>query len=222
MKITVLLFLFFVFFIRDAQSQLLIGPLAGVSHNSLAGDSPEDAVYQSKWGFTFGLNGELVLGGGGNLFVQPRYQQRGIKIGYDIGEDDPVDSLTSDLNYFSLPVGLKVYSGNRIVFFSGGVDVGYLLNAKTRTVNSPETEKDIASSLNKPDVGLFVGFGVNFKLGAPQLNLELRYTSGMTNAYSGNGGSVFKIPARFRLTSFQLLAAINFSFFDKKERRVKK
>lgn len=218
-------FILFIFlsaiFIPKISSQVLLGPLAGVSHNSLAGDSPEDAVYQSKWGFTFGLNAEMGIGNGINLFIQPRYQQRGINIGYDIGEDEPVDSLTSDLNYFSLPVGLKVYSGNRVVFFSGGVDVGYLLNAKTKNVNAPENEKDIISLLNKPDVGLFVGFGVNFNLGAPKLNLELRYTSGITNAYSGNGSNVFQIPARFRLTSFQLLAAFNFTIV-KKERRTAK
>src|SRR4030095_10343671 len=101
MKITAILILLAVSLIGETRSQLLIGPLVGASHNSMAGDSPEDAVYQSKWGFTFGLNAELGLGGGINLFMQPRYQQRGIKIGYDIGEDEPLDSLTSDLNYIS-------------------------------------------------------------------------------------------------------------------------
>jgi hypothetical protein len=219
-KFILCIFLSALFFSADIKSQLLVGPLVGVSNNSLAGDSPEDVVYQSKWGFTFGLNGELGLGGGINLFIQPRYQQRGINIGYDIGEDEPIDSLTTDLNYFSMPVGLKIYSGNRIVFFSGGFDIGYLLNAKTKTINPPETEKDIQSLLNKPDVGLFLGFGLNFKLGMPELNLELRYNSGITNAYSGTGINSLSVPARFRMTSFQFLAALNFPLI-KQQRRAK-
>ena len=223
MKIFLLIiFLAALIFTEDSRSQLLVGPLAGVSSNSLAGDSPEDIVYGSRWGYTFGLNGELMLGGGINLFIQPRYQQRGIKIGYDIGEDEPVDSLVSDLNYFSMPVGLKIYAGNRIVFFSGGFDVAYLLNAHNKFINPPEDEKDISGILNKGDIGFFLGFGVNFKLGLPQINLELRLTSGMTNAYKKGSSNSFSVPARFRLKSFQLLAAINFPFFEKKERRVSK
>jgi hypothetical protein len=217
-----IIFLSALFFTAGIKSQLLVGPLAGVSNNSLAGDSPEDVVYQSRWGFTFGLNGELMLGGGINLFIQPRYQQRGIKLAYDIGEDDPVDSVITDLNYFSMPVGLKIYAGNRVVFFTGGLDFAYLLNAHNRFINPPEDEKDISSILKKGDMGLFLGFGVNFKLGLPQLNLELRVTSGVTNAYKENGENTFSIPARLRLKSFQLMAAFNFPFFEKKERRVSK
>lgn len=204
-------------------SQVILGPLIGLSSNSISGDAPEDVEYVGRYGFTAGLNAEFGLGKAINLFVQPRYHQRGIKIGYDIGEDEPKDSLNADINYISVPIGLKVYSGNRVVFFSGGIDLAYLMDAKAKTINPPEEESDIKDLFNKTDVSLFFGLGGNFRMGAPSVNVELRYNSGVINAYSGKGGG-FGIPARFRLTNFQLLVAVNFSLTksSKDESRGKK
>jgi len=69
---------------------------------SLSGDTPDDASYTAKTGFSAGLIGEYALTADIHLSLQPSYISRGTGIAYDVGEADPRDSLSLRLDYLSV------------------------------------------------------------------------------------------------------------------------
>lgn len=191
-------------------SQIQIGVSGGMISSSLSGDAPEDASYSGKAGLSGGIIADITLTEDVVLSIQPRYLQKGSSVAYDVGEYELRDSLTATLNYFSLPVMLKIHSLNDRVFFSSGLDFGYLMSSSVENIVDGST-KDINNLIQKFDLSATFGFGVNFPVGSPTISLEIRYMQSLLNLSdisSDESGVVF--PYRFRTSGFQFLTSIIF------------
>ena len=204
-----ILFLF-VFQNISIFSQTYFGATGGLMSSSLSGDAPKDASYSSKTGFSGGLVVDFTLLEDVVLSIQPRYLQKGSAIAYDVGKYELQDSLTATLDYISLPVMVKINSLNKRIFFSTGLDFGYLMNSSLENIVDGST-KDVGNLFKTIDISATFGFGVNIPIGSPIISLELRYMQSLLNLSdisSSESGTTF--PYRFRTSGFQFLTSILF------------
>ena len=202
-------FLLFVLSVpAQAQGKFFIGATGGLSRMSLSGDTPDDASYTAKTGFSAGLIGEYALTADIHLSLQPSYTSRGTGIAYDVGEADPRDSLSLRLDYLSVPVMARFLSAGGFWFVNGGFDLSFLLDASLEDVNAGGT-KDVTSALNSVDLMMLVGVGGIVNADPVRITLELRFSQGLINAGSGEQLSeAYGIPTRFRYSGFQLLVGV--------------
>lgn len=178
--------------------------------SSISGDAPEDASYSGKIGFSGGLISDFTITEDIILSIQPRYLQKGTSVAYDVGEYELRDSLTATLDYISLPIMLKINSLNKRIFFSSGLDFGYLMNSTVENIVDGSTQ-DVSNLFKTFDISATLGFGVNIPIGAPIISLELRYMQSLLNLSdisSDESGTTF--PYRFRASGFQFLTSILF------------
>jgi len=203
------LLIFFLFNI-SIFSQIYIGATGGLMSSSLSGDAPEDASYSGKTGFSGGLIADFTLTEDIVLSIQPRYLQKGTSVAYDVGEYELRDSLTATFDYVSLPVMVKITSLNKRIYFSSGLDFGYLMNSTVENIVDGST-KDVNELIKNYDISATFGFGVNIPIGSPIISLELRYMQSLLNLSdisTSESGSTF--PFRFRTSGFQFLTSIIF------------
>ena len=203
------LLIFFLFNI-STFSQTYIGATGGLMSSSLSGDAPEDASYSGKTGFSGGLIADFTLTEDIVLSIQPRYLQKGTSVAYDVGEYELRDSLTATFDYVSLPVMVKITSLNKRIYFSSGLDFGYLMNSTVENIVDGST-KDVNELIKNYDISATFGFGVNIPIGSPIISLELRYMQSLLNLSdisTSESGSTF--PFRFRTSGFQFLTSIIF------------
>ncbi len=209
--------------VDEIINQPMIGIMGGITLNSISGDSPTNFSYGSSLKFMFGLNGEIPVGNGIKICLQPRYLQSGTKLLFDAGKDITVDSMRADINYISVPVFIKILAFNDVTYFTSGLDFSYLLNANVKNlIDESVPVKDIAYALQNFDLQMFFGVGVRFKIGMPELNIEARYSKGVTNLFNGDNILQSSLPARFTLGGFQILANINFPLTNKSSKSVSK
>lgn len=191
-------------------SQTYIGATGGLMSSSLSGDAPEDASYSGKTGFSGGLVVDFTLTEDIVLSIQPRFLQKGTSVAYDVGEYELRDSLTATFDYVSLPVMVKITSLNKRIYFSSGLDFGYLMNSTVENIVDGST-KDVNELIKNYDISATFGFGVNIPIGAPIISLELRYMQSLLNLSdisTSESGTTF--PFRFRTSGFQFLTSIIF------------
>ena len=203
------LLIFFLFNI-SIFSQIYIGATGGLMSSSLSGDAPEDASYSGKTGFSGGLIADFTLTEDIVLSIQPRYLQKGTSVAYDVGEYELRDSLTATFDYVSLPVMVKITSLNKRIYFSSGLDFGYLMNSTVENIVDGST-KDVNELIKNYDISATFGFGVNIPIGSPIISLELRYMQSLLNLSdisTSESGTTF--PFRFRTSGFQFLTSIIF------------
>ena len=189
-------------------SQTYVGVFGGIMSSSLSGDAPKDASYSGKTGFSGGLIADFSLTEDVILSIQPRYLQKGSTVSYDVGEYELKDSLTASLDYFSLPIILKINSLNKRVFFSSGLDFGYLINSSVENLMDGST-KEVDNLVKTFDISASFGFGVNIPVGTPIISLELRYMQSLLNLSDislNESGTTF--PYRFRTSGFQFLTSV--------------
>lgn len=192
----------------DSLAQTKFGLTGGINYTSVSGDAPEEVSYSKGIGMVVGLTGEFYITKDIKFNFQPRYVQRNGKIGYDVGEDEPLDSFKTKLNYFSLPLIVKVPAITDKTFFNGGIDLAYLLNAERVNISETGEPNDIKSALNEFDVAFLVGFGISFPVQKHfGIDLEARYMQSVSNL-SKNNTFQGSLPARFRSSGFQLLTNI--------------
>lgn len=191
-------------------SQTYIGATGGLMSSSLSGDAPKDASYSSKTGFSGGLIADFTLTEDIVLSIQPRFLQKGTSVAYDIGEYDLRDSLTATLDYVSLPIMVKINSLNKKIYFSTGLDFGYLMNSTVENIVDGST-KDVSNLFKTIDISATFGFGVNIPIGSPIISLELRYMQSLLNLSDiSSTESESTFPYRFRTSGFQFLTSILF------------
>jgi hypothetical protein len=195
---------------RLAVAQPALGFWGGLNRASLKGDAPEDASYGTRVGFSGGVVGEFNLTKDVKLSVQPAYFQRGGKIAFEVpDQDEPRDSLQVKLDYYSLPVMLKVISGNGKTYVSSGLDFGILSQAELSNLNKDEPAQDIKSLIQDFDVAVNFGVGVMLPLGSPLLTFELRYSQSLTNlSKAGENPESSALPERFRSSGLQLMTGL--------------
>jgi hypothetical protein len=207
-KISVSFSLFLLLFIAtfSLSGQSYIGVFGGLNSSKLAGDAPDNAKYKSLMGVNTGVNLDLKLGKSIWLSFQPSYSQEGTKVSYSFkGNTDPIDSLHIRLNYFSLPLFLKVTSNKERFYALGGLETGILLDSYTMIEDDKEELNESVSTVN---IAMHFGAGFRIPIGLPRLYIELRYTQGLVNLTDEPIEKNY-IP-RVKTNGFKILAGIEF------------
>jgi hypothetical protein len=159
--------------------QSYIGIFGGLNSSGLFGDAPKNAKYKSLMGANVGAYIDLNLGKGMFLSFQPSYTQEGTRIFYTLsGVEEPVDSIRIRLNYFSIPLLLKVTSTNKRYYALAGIETGLLLDSYA---SSHDIKEDIKADVAKWNVAIHFGAGIKIPVGYPRLFVELRYAQGLIN-----------------------------------------
>jgi len=159
--------------------QSYIGVFGGLNMSKLSGDAPAKAKYKSSTGFNFGANLDIKLSENIFLSLQPSYSQEGTKISYTLPKSSmPIDSIAISLNYFSLPVLLKITALNERFYALAGIETALLLNS-SRTID--DIEQDIDADVAEWNLAMHFGVGLRIPIGFPRLFVELRYSQGLVN-----------------------------------------
>jgi Outer membrane protein beta-barrel domain len=194
--------------VSSVHAQYAIGLLGGVNNSSLVGDAPLGSTYTRDISYGMGMLGEFNISSDVRISLQPMFLQKGAKIAYSVfSEREPQDSIDITINYFSIPVLMKVYAGNDIMYVSGGFDIGFKLDAKFRRIPNSE-EKDISDSFNDFDIAAIVGVGAQFRLGQFYIFFEGRYSQGLGNISNPNPDEPKELSPSFRTTGLQLFAGV--------------
>jgi len=189
-----------------AAAQISVGAVLGVNRTNISGDKPDGTSYSTKAGLIAGLVLEVPVAKGVAIVFQPGYRQSGTNIGFDVpDQEEPVDSLSVGLNYFSLPILLKVITDGGRWYVTSGFDLGWLTSATISTVSGSQ-EMDIKDALTDFDLAVIFGVGRMFPVGRPKITAEIRYSQSLFNLASDATGQ--DLPVRFRASGFQLLAGV--------------
>lgn len=190
-----------------------VGVFGGADYSKLTGDSPEDVSYSNGIGYQAGLSVEFSITKDIRILFQPQYNLKTVKMLFDIGEDEPLDSIRLKFTYLRFPVMLKIMAFNGVTYFLSGIDPGYLSKSIQQDAEGINEEKDISQYINEFDLAATFGFGVNFNFVKPHdVYLELKYSQSVLNL-SDNSVTKFgsDLPQRFRLSGLQLNAGFNFN-----------
>lgn len=184
-----------------------IGPVLGLGREGISGDAPANTSYGAGIGLIAGLQGEIALGQGVALSIQPMFNQRRSTL-TAASDQDPSGQTTLDLkmDYVSVPVVVKFATSGGRTYVAGGADLAWLQSAR---VTGHGVDEDIESHFQGVDVGALIGFGVVFPVGRRSLTTELRYLQGLTNLSSDSGtGLPSGLPERFHSGGLQLTVGI--------------
>lgn len=190
-------------FASPAGAEVLLGLVGGVNRYEVSGVSPDRVKYRDHSGYMFGVLGELAITEDIWLSLQPALVQKGAKIAFKVSNlKEPVDSVDVLLEYVSVPIMLKVVSGNGKTYVSGGVQADFLTNT-VATVGSQE--RGIDELIKSTDVAANFAFGVMVPVGRPRLLFELRYSQGLRNvAEPGADPLVTLLPKEFKSSGWMI------------------
>lgn len=174
-----IIFLLFIFSSSLLFSQSKVGVFAGLNMSKLAGDMPVNAKYKSLMGANVGAYIDIKLSKSIFLSLQPSYSQEGAKLSYTVsGVPEPIDSVSIRLNYFSLPILLKVTSTNKRFYALAGFEPAMLLNSSK---TSHDVKEDLEVNVADWNLAMHFGAGIRIPIGYPRLIIELRYSQGFVN-----------------------------------------
>jgi hypothetical protein len=198
---------FFLLFLLSAPisfSQPYAGVFGGINNSKLSGNAPQKASYKGLIGIEAGAHLDLKIGKSVWISIQPSYSQQGTRISYKVwNKYGAVDSIRIRLNYFSVPVLLKVSFINQRFYAIGGIETAYLLD---NSVTSHDEKQDIDLKISEWNVAILFGIGIHIPLGFPRLFAELRYAQGIINL-TDEPISASYIP-RVKTTGFRVLTGI--------------
>jgi hypothetical protein len=192
-----------------AHADGAVGIFFGLNNGSISGDTPAETSYQGRTGFLAGAFGEIRIASDVMLGLHPMYVQKGTNIAQKPpAQGQPPIENDLRLDYLSFPLLFKIETNGGVTYFSGGIDLAYLLDTRLKT---DAEEVGIEDLLKKWDLSMAFAFGGTIRLGSPFLNLELRYTQSLLNlADIQIQGQSYQLPVRFRSSGFQLLAGLLF------------
>jgi len=190
-----------------SNAQTTVGLIGGLNMQSISGDAPKDASYGLKTGYMFGISAEANVSKEIKIVLQPNYTLYQTVIAYDIGREDPVDSMNVKMSYFRVPVFAKIEAFNGVTYFLSGLDFGFLQDSKIQDVNKTTEERDISESFEKFDLAAAFGVGVKFPVKRFIISAEGRYSQSLLNLSKENFNS---LPSRFRLSGFQFMTYISY------------
>ena len=203
-SIQIFAFLLLVLTSSMSTGQSYIGVFGGLNSSKLTGDSPNKAKYKSLMGANVGAYIDIKVAKIVWLSIQPSYTQEGTKILYSVkGLEEPVDSISIRLNYFSLPVFLKVSSTNGRFYALGGIETGLLLN---NSISSHGSKQDVDPNIADWNLAAHFGAGIRIPVGLPRLFVELRYSQGLVNLTDEPVEKSY-VP-RVKTSGFKVLAGI--------------
>ena len=207
MKKTILpIFILTLFFFSTlSMGQITLGAFGGLNSSNLSGDVTANGSYKGLMGGNFGAIIDVNLSEGFNLSLQPSYSQEGTRVFYTVkGVDEPIDSVKIRLNYFSLPLILKITSTNERFYALSGIETAKLLNAST-VIGEEEEELPDISQWN---IAVHFGAGIRIPVGYPCIFVELRYSQGLVNLTDEPLKT--NIIPRVKTSGFKILAGIEF------------
>lgn len=167
----------------SAHAQLSVG-LTGIANQvGFSGDAPPPAGWSTKFGWGAGLTVGYDIGNSVTLTLAPQLEQRTSALQVTVPiegtfpqEDSTYDSAIVRTSYFSIPVGMRVYSNSRRWYFSTGATFSFLQNLE---VESEDGTRTLDNAIKTDDIMLHAGLGYAFDLDPIALNLELRYNQGL-------------------------------------------
>ncbi len=162
-----------------AIAQFSTGSFVGLNFGKLTGDAPKGGYYMPNHGLNAGVMIDIPVSREIKLSLQPSYSQEGTKVYYSQGKYvEPIDSIQLRLNYFSLPLMIKVQSLNKHFYAVGGLEAGFLSGYKLTS-----HEQLLSNQLSVAKFNLAAHFGAGYRifLGYPVLFIELRYAQGLIN-----------------------------------------
>lgn len=166
-------------FSLSGYSQSYIGVFGGINSSRFSGDTPDKGSYKGLLRLNAGALFDIQVGKVISLGLQPSYSQEGTRVFYQTSyAEEPVDSTRIKLNYFSLPVMVKVTSTNKRFYAVSGVEAGYLLSS---SIDNGETLEDIQTDVSEFNIALHFGAGINIPVGYGLIFIELRYAQGLFN-----------------------------------------
>jgi len=189
-----------------AAAQISVGAVLGVNRTGISGDKPDGTSFSTSAGPIAGLVLEIPVAKGVAIVFQPGYRQSGAKIGFQVpDQEEPVDSLRFRMDYFSIPILLKVITDGGRWYVTSGVDLGLLTSATLSTVSGSQ-EMDVKDALTDVDLAVIFGVGRMFPVGRPRITAEIRYSQSLFNL--AGDSTAQDLPVRFRASGFQLLAGV--------------
>ena len=203
-KLTILI-LSLLFYSSLSMGQVTLGAFGGLNSSKLSGDASAKGSYKSLMGGNFGALIDVKLTEGFYLSLQPSYSQEGTRVFYSVqGEKELVDSVKIRLNYFSLPLLLKITSTNERFYAISGIETGLLLNASTIIGEDKEELADVSQW----NIAVHFGAGIRIPVGYPSIFVELRYSQGLLNLTDQPLNT--NIIPRVKTAGFKILAGVEF------------
>lgn len=194
---------------RDAAAEIRFGAVAGLNWSTLGGDAPDEAKYRRIFAFAGGVAGEVRLTEDLSLCVQPMYVTRGADIAYNIGEDEPRDSLELRMDYVDCLVLAKVRTDGKRFYVSGGLGFAFLTKANLKNIR--DGESDVKSLVKDYDLSAVFGVGYTMPARKSLLAFELRYQQSLLSiADSDELNSPTGLAPRMRFSGVQLFLAVMF------------
>ena len=191
------------------DGQWVVGAQAGFAGFAVAGQAPEGGSYGRHVRIlASGVIG-YRLGTSVVLRIEPGLVQKGAGVFYDVeGVEEPIDSLSLNLDYVSVPVVAQVFTPGGRGFVTGGFEVGVLSSAVLATGDADE--RDVKDVLESTDLSWMFGAGGLVRRTQPEVSLELRYSQSLSKAYDGGASTpVPGLPNGLRSSGFQLMAGVS-------------
>jgi len=163
----------FVSFSSSAQSAVNFGVKGGVNLSAFLGDDANTNSFLT--GPHFGGLARVALGENEEGFMQYVCQAEAL---YSVqGAKDETGKTT--LSYLNVPLMIQRYLWSSGFYLETGVQVGFLLSAKTKDA---EGTTNVKSQLKPVDVALNFGLGYKFNSG---VGINARFSNGLTSVSSG-------------------------------------
>lgn len=156
-----------------------LGVIGGLTRFQMGGDNPDKTAYRTNTGGMVGGILEFGIARQVTLSLQPSYIQKGTKIAFEVeGQEERVDSVDVELEYFSIPVLVKVLTRGERFYVLSGLEFGYLLDARYITSTQDSNVKD---DLEKFDLAIHFGAGYIIPVGRSRFFVEARYVQSVMN-----------------------------------------
>lgn len=164
-----------------SQSQFAVGVKAGPNFANINTDAGAIQNYESRTGWHAGA---FLLIRGEKIGFQPEiiFSQQGSKFKYNTNQP----SLKQNFSYVNIPLIFKLYTIGGINL-QVGPQIGLLTSAEREDfavgqTSGPVTKQDIKDDLNKTDISLALGVGVDLPFG---LTIDGRYNWGLSDNDDG-------------------------------------
>ncbi len=183
---TLFTIIFFSVFSMSLFGQIDIGFYGGINSYSFSGKAPDDAEYESKYGYLGALNIDFYIFDELALSVQPGYTERGSFLVYRnrFNEKKIDSSFTVTQTFVNIPFNFKIFTRNKHFYFLGGANFDYFLK---NTFNKEGEEPKNIDYIFK-DYDFSINFGLAYIYFFPNFSLyaEFRYTHGVKNMNKTN------------------------------------
>lgn len=181
--LSIALLVFAAFGTQKVNSQILIGPTAGLSLGVFSVDNQApDASNSYRVGLFLGGAVEARLSDIFSIEIEPAYIQKGDLISFNNGYKQVESKFR--FGYVQIPLALKVRLVNHPItpYVTGGPNVGFLLSAKAVSdFNSPTLiEYDEMPKYKRTDVAIDFGAGCEYNMSSSLIfTVDARYSLGV-------------------------------------------